>query len=174
MSEVLYQALKALEGTESEPRHGNDRINEAMIRHWCEAMQDANPLYSNKDFAKASQHRGIIAPPTMTQAYCTPPLWPKSEAPPDPIFQAVQKCVEAGYAASLGISMAYEFLHPLHPGDEIIYTIKLLSVSPLKTTRVGTGYFLTSQYSYRNQNGLPACRQILTVLQYEPGSQIRQ
>jgi uncharacterized protein len=174
MSEALYQALKALEGAESEPRHGNDRVNEAMIRHWCEAMQDANPLYSNKGFAQVHGYRGMVAPPTMIQAYCTPPLWPKAEGPPDPIFLAVQKCVEAGYSASLGISVAYEFLNPLHPGDEIVYTIELLTVSPLKTTRVGTGYFLTSQYSYRNQTGLPACRQLLTVFQYEPGSQTRQ
>jgi uncharacterized protein len=170
LSDAPYALLKAMEGTESKPRAGNDKVNEAMIRHWCEALQDGNPLYSNEDFARASQHGGVIAPPTMIQAYCTPPLWPNIETPPDPIFQAVQTCVEAGYTASLGISVKYEFLHHLHPGDQIVYTIKLLSVSPLKTTRVGTGYFLTSQYTYYNQTGVSICNQLLTIFQYEPSS----
>ena len=173
MSDELYAHLKALEGTESKPRTGNDRVNEAMIRHWCEAIQDANPLYSDKDFAQANGFRGTVAPLTMVQAYCTPPLWPKTETAADPIFEAVRKCTENGYSASLGISIAYEFLHPLYPGDEVVYMIKLLSVSPRKTTRVGTGYFLTSQYSYRNQTGQPTCNQLLTVFQYQPGSQTR-
>jgi acyl dehydratase len=170
----LYALLKAMEGTESKPRTGNDSVNEAMIRHWCEAMQDSNPLYSNKDFAESHGYRGIVAPPTMVQAYCTPPLWPKAETPPDPIFEAVRKCTENGYSASLGISITYEFLYPLHPGDQVVCTIRLVSVSPRKTTRVGTGYFLTSQYAYRNQTGLAICNQSLTVFQYEPGSRTRQ
>ena len=174
MSEELFAALKAMEGEESESRTGNDKVNEAMIRHWCEAMQDANPLYSNKDFAKASQYGGVILPPTMVQAYCIPPLWPKIETPPDPLFKAVRTCVEAGYSASLGISISYEFFHPLYPGDQIVYRIKFLAVSPQKTTRVGTGYFLTSQYSYYNQASMPICKQLLTVFQYKPDSQTRQ
>lgn len=174
MSTELYALLKAMEGKESEPKAGNDRVNEAMIRHWCEAMQDANPAYTDESFARTGPYGGVIAPPTMVQAYCTPILWPKVETAPDPIFEAVQMCVEAGYSASLGISIGYEFLHPLRPGDQVVYTIKFLSVSPQKTTRAGTGYFLTSQYSYRNQSGTPVCEQQLVVLQYKPGSERKQ
>lgn len=78
MSESLYQDLKNLEGTESEPRPGNDRVSEAMIRHWCEVMQDANPVYTDRSCAEATVRRWTIAPPTMVQAYFTPPLWPPS------------------------------------------------------------------------------------------------
>ncbi len=79
MSESLYEDLKNLEGTESEPRPGNDRVNEAMIRHWCEATQDANAVYTDKSYAEATPYKGVIAPPTMIQAYCTPSLWPPAE-----------------------------------------------------------------------------------------------
>ncbi len=174
MNEGLYQKLRALEGTESGLRRGNDRVNEAMIRHWCEAIQDANPVYTDRDYAATSRYGGIIAPPAMVQAHCTPPLWPEQETAPDPIFLAVRTCVEAGCSASLGVSMAYEFLHPLCPGDEIIYRIKLLSVSPRKSTKVGTGHFLAAEYHYSNQTGLPVCRQVLTVFQYHPHDQAGQ
>lgn len=173
MSEALYQALKALEGTESEPRPGNDRVNEAMIRHWCEAMQDSNPAYTGRGYAAAGPYNGIIAPPTMVQAYCTPPLWPQAEARPDPIFRAVRTCVEAGYSASLGVSMSYEFLEALRPGDALTFRVKLLSVTRPKTTRAGTGHFLAAQYSYFNHTGTLVCRQVLTVFQYLPGGSDR-
>ncbi len=172
MSGNLYQSLKSLEGGESELRTGNDRVNDAMIRHWCEAMQDANPLYTDKDYAENSCWKRIIAPPTMVQAYCTPPLWPKIETNPDPVFLAVRTCVEAGYCSSLGVSMSYEFLHPLHPGDQVMYKIKLLSVTPEKSTRVGTGHFLAAAYSYCNDKDVPVCRQVLTVFQYCPHIQV--
>ncbi|MCX6000101.1 MAG: MaoC family dehydratase N-terminal domain-containing protein [Chloroflexi bacterium] len=174
MTEELYAALKAMEGEESEPRKGNDRVNQAMTRHWCEAMQDANPLYRDEGLARSLGYGGAIAPAAMIQAYCTPVLWPESEAPPDPIFKAVQKCVAAGYSGSLGISIAYEFFQPLYPGDQIVYRIAFLSVSTQKTTRVGAGYFLTSRFSYRNQAGVPVCDQVLTVLQYQPQGEASQ
>ncbi|MBM3133134.1 MAG: MaoC family dehydratase [Chloroflexi bacterium] len=168
MTEELYAALKAMEGEESEPRKANDRVSEAMIRHWCEALEDPNPLYTDDEFAKASEYGGVVAPPTMIQAYCVPPLWPPYEGPPPPIFKAVQRCVDAGYPATVGISHEYEFLRPLLPGDEITFQLKFVSVSAPKKTKLGTGYFLTSQYTYRNQRHEIVCRQWMTVYQYKP------
>jgi len=51
------------------PSTGPDPVNEAMIRHWCEAMGDANPIYTDAEGAKESAHGGIVAPPTMLQAW---------------------------------------------------------------------------------------------------------
>lgn len=39
---------------------GKDAVNKPMIRHWCEAMGDANPAYTGPD---------AVAPPTMLQAW---------------------------------------------------------------------------------------------------------
>ena len=38
-------------GVEDESR---DPVNQAMIRHWCEAMDDRNPVYLDADAAAAS------------------------------------------------------------------------------------------------------------------------
>ena len=55
------------------PEVARDPVNEPMIRHWCEAMGDANPVYTDADAAAKSVHGGIVAPPTMalrTAALC--------------------------------------------------------------------------------------------------------
>ncbi|MFO8011535.1 MAG: MaoC family dehydratase N-terminal domain-containing protein [Dehalococcoidia bacterium] len=167
MSEELYQALKALVGEESEPRRSNDDVNRAMIRHWCESLQLDNPLYYDDEYARGAGYDGIIMPPTMIQVYCLPVFWPESAAPIDPIYRAGQICAEAGYPATVGVSYEYEFFHPLYPGDDLYWTIQIASVSTEKTTRLGTGYFVTSMYSYTNQRNELISRQYMTVFNYK-------
>ena len=40
-----------------------------MIRHWVEAMGDHNPVYVSDDAAREAGYDGLIAPPTMLQAW---------------------------------------------------------------------------------------------------------
>ena len=54
---------------EGSPMVGEDLVNEPMIRHWCEVLGDENPACLDPDFAKDSVHGGIVAPPTMLQAW---------------------------------------------------------------------------------------------------------
>ena len=62
--------LKAFEGREvGEPFVARDPVNQPMIRHWCDAMDDANPVYTDPELAAQSVHGGIVAPPTMLQAW---------------------------------------------------------------------------------------------------------
>ena len=53
----------------AEPKKGQDSVNEAMIRHWCEVMGDQNPVYTDAEWAAGSQRGGIIAPPAMLYAW---------------------------------------------------------------------------------------------------------
>src|SRR5207253_6773700 len=69
MSDLLTQ-LKAFEGQEvGPPEVGADPVNIPMIRHWCEAVGDDNPVYLDEEAAKNSVHGQVIAPPTMLQAW---------------------------------------------------------------------------------------------------------
>ena len=92
-----FEELQGMVGQESELRRCKDDVNKAMIRHWCEAMEDGNPLYTDEAYAKQSKYGGIIAPPQMVQAFSTPALWPKGEGKPDPFAAAVKKMGDAGY-----------------------------------------------------------------------------
>ena len=40
-----------------------------MIRHWCDAVDDRNPVYTDAAYAAKSCHGGIVAPPAMLQAW---------------------------------------------------------------------------------------------------------
>jgi len=169
MSEGVYEKLQAMVGEEAGPFESPDGVNRAMIRHYCEAMEDGNPLYSDDDYAKKSKYGGVIAPPQMVQAFCMPPLWPKREMP-DPLARAVQMMDEAGYYGVVATTTSQEYFKPMKPGDKLSYTIKLVSVSPEKTTRLGTGHFITSEYTYRSQDGEVVCIQPFTVLKFKPAT----
>ena len=40
-----------------------------MIRNWAEAIGDANPVYTDAEFAARSVHGGLVAPPAMAQVW---------------------------------------------------------------------------------------------------------
>ena len=66
----LEAKLKTYVGkTAGPPTPAPDPVNEAMIRHWCEVMGDRLPVYTDADVAAKSVHGGLVAPPTMLQAW---------------------------------------------------------------------------------------------------------
>ena len=169
MSQVIEE-VQAMVGEESEVQVCKDDVNKAMIRHWCEAMEDGNPLYTDEAYAKQSKYGGIIAPPQMVQAFSTPPLWPKTDAKPDPFAKAVRLMVDAGYFGIVATTTSQEYFKPMRPGDQLSFKVKLAAFSPEKTTRMGTGHFVTAEYTYLNQNNEVVCIQPFTVLTFKPAS----
>ena len=164
----IYEDVLAMVGQEADPRPGPDEVNRAMIRHWCEAMEDGNPLYTDEAYAEKSEYGSIIAPPQMVMSYCMNPLWPESKEAPDPLAKAVGMMKEAGYFGIVATTTSFEFFKPMVPGDRISIRIKLDSITPEKKTRLGTGHFLTAAYTYINQKGETVCNQSFTILMFNP------
>ena len=52
-----------------QPSVAPDPVNQPMIRHWAAAFEDANPVYTDPEFAAASRFGGIVAPPLMLQTW---------------------------------------------------------------------------------------------------------
>ncbi len=48
------------------------RVNQPMIRHWCHALDDMNPVYLDPEFAEKSRFGGIVSPPVMLQTRTMP------------------------------------------------------------------------------------------------------
>jgi acyl dehydratase len=167
----LYEDLQAIVGEEDGPFEANDEVNKAMIRHWCEAMEDGNPLYTDEAYAKASEYGEISPPPQMVQAYCIPTLWPKQDRPPHVLARSNMMADKAGYFGVVATSTSQEYFTPMRLGDRLSFKIKLASVSPEKTTRMGTGFFITAEYAYTNQQGELICRQPFTVFKFKPATQ---
>ncbi len=54
-----WPSSKAFEGQEVDALVAPDPVNQAMIRHWVEAMGDKNPVYTDPEAAAASVHGEI-------------------------------------------------------------------------------------------------------------------
>ncbi len=168
MSDDLYDKLQSMIGQVTGPYPANDEVNEPMIRHWSEAMQDGNPLYTDEEYAKNSKYKGIIAPPTMAQAYCVPRLWPPEDREPHTLEILTEIMGEAGYPYVVATTTSQEYFKPMRPGDKLKYTLTFITASPLKKTRLGQGYFLTVVYTYSNQKDEVVCKQPFTIFKFRP------
>lgn len=154
----LGARLKAFEGRATAvARAGKDPVNEPMIRHWCEALGDTNPAYSGPD---------AIAPPTMLQAWTMGGLsghTGRSQAYDD----LLTLLDEAGCTSVVATDCEQEYLRPLRPGDEISYDAVIESVSDRKTTKLGTGYFVTTRMDVRVGRDLVGTHRF-RILKYAP------
>ena len=73
--EELLSRLRGILGVRlGDPIVARDPVNLPMIRHWCDAIDDRNPVYTDPELAARSLHGGIVAPPTMLQAWTMPGL----------------------------------------------------------------------------------------------------
>ncbi|MFJ9612548.1 bifunctional MaoC family dehydratase N-terminal/OB-fold nucleic acid binding domain-containing protein [Streptomyces noursei] len=154
------RALKAFEGRPASTAGvGKDPVNEAMIRHWCEAMGDAHPAYRGPD---------AVAPPTMLQAWTMGGL--SGHQGRGGAYDELSALLDdAGYTSIVATDCEQEYLRPLRPGDVITFDAVIESVSARKTTKLGTGHFVTTRMDVR-ANGEPAGTHRFRVLKYAPAA----
>ena len=146
---------------------GPDEVNRAMIRHWCEMVEDANPLYTDEDFAANSEYGSIISPPAMLSTWVYPPWWPPVEMPAD--AGPAQLDLPLGdLPVPAVISWTEDYFLPVRPGDRIRYKTRLDSISPLKKTRLGAGHFITTTNCYYNQRDELVGTTQYVLLRYRP------
>ncbi|MEE8470952.1 MAG: MaoC family dehydratase N-terminal domain-containing protein [Dehalococcoidia bacterium] len=150
ISGELPPELQEYVGRVSSFVEGPDEVNKAMIRHWCEMVEDANPLYTDEEYARNSEYGGIISPPPMLTTWVYPRWWPPVEMPPD-VGPAQLDLPLGDFPIPAVIGLTEEYLLPVRPGDRIRYNTRLESISPLKRTRLGVGHFITTVNCYYNQ-----------------------
>ncbi|MFC9844289.1 bifunctional MaoC family dehydratase N-terminal/OB-fold nucleic acid binding domain-containing protein [Streptomyces sp. NPDC127595] len=160
----LSGRLKAYEGRPAAVAGaGRDPVNAPMIRHWCEAMGDANPAYEGPD---------AVAPPTMLQAWTMGGLSGHTGR-----TQAYDELLglldEAGYTSVVATDCEQEYLRPLRPGDEITFDAVIESVSEPKTTKLGRGFFVTTRMDVR-AGSEPAGTHRFRILKYAPAGRRKQ
>ncbi|WP_053070689.1 OB-fold domain-containing protein [Halomonas sp. PR-M31] len=142
--------VRAMVGREYGRTYAWDRVNEAMIRQWCEVMGVVNPLYTDADVARQSEFGAIVAPPAMLQAWCLAGL--NDEYPPGSTEESpyeVLKQIEAqGYPSVVAVNSELTFDRYITVGERLYYTTRLESISEEKTTGLGTGFFVTLIMTY--------------------------
>ncbi|GGW02391.1 DNA-binding protein [Streptomyces narbonensis] len=157
-ADEFHERIAAFEGRSAATAGvGKDPVNLPMIRHWCEAMGDAHPAYEGP---------GAVAPPTMLQAWTMGGLsghGDRSEAY-DELFALLDG---AGYTSVVATDCEQEYLRPLRPGDTITFDAVIESVSPRKTTKLGTGHFVTTRMDVRADGELAGTHRF-RILKYAP------
>jgi len=155
-----------------------DPVNRPMIHHWCDAIGDLNPIYVDEALAEQSRHGGIVAPPTMLQAWGMPGLVgrgpslpeerrakpPSSDSGPNPM-QVLQ---DAGYTSVVATDCEQDYHRYLRPGDVLRVSGELESVSGEKKTGLGVGYFVTNKSTYTDQNGEVVAEMRFRTLWFKP------
>jgi uncharacterized OB-fold protein/acyl dehydratase len=167
----LEKKLKAYAGVEiGPPQVALDAVNEAMIRHWCDAMGDRNPVYTDAAAAQRSAHGGIVAPPTMLQAWCLRGLEMASPATMQRNKQTElhQLLTDHGYPSVVATNCEQGYVRYLRPGDRISTTTVIESISEEKATALGIGYFINTRDVFRDQDGKEVGWMTFRVLKFIP------
>ena len=151
MSEGVYEKVAAMVGEEAGPFVAVDEVNKPMIRHWCEAMQDGNPLYNDVEYARESRYGGIIAPPTFILTIG---------------FEQIQKKMDTLMLHGVGRlhgGTELECFQPVRPGDAITASGKIAHVRERGGSKLGKIVFVTFEVSYKNQRQelVAECHQII-------------
>jgi 3-oxo-4,17-pregnadiene-20-carboxyl-CoA hydratase alpha subunit len=169
-SETLMERLQSFVGMASgEPLIGRDPVNEAQIRQWCDAIDDRLPVYIDPAAAAKSVHGGLVAPPTMLQAWTMPGLRPeRTLGPGAPMPQLLEVLDDAGFPAIVATNCDQEYARYLRPGDRITATTVIESVSEEKRTALGQGHFITTLIAYTDQDGGTVGTQRFRLLKYRP------
>ncbi|MFE0764783.1 bifunctional MaoC family dehydratase N-terminal/OB-fold nucleic acid binding domain-containing protein [Streptomyces smyrnaeus] len=153
--DALYERLCAYAGrpaAASAP--GRDPVNEPMIRHWCEALGHPVPPDGS-------------APATMLQVWTMAGLAGPGSGRSGAYGELLATLDGAGYSSVVATDCEQEYMRPLRPGDEITFDAVIDSVSPRKTTKLGTGYFVTTRMEVRVGAALAGTHRF-RILKYRP------
>src|SRR4051794_32299277 len=169
---ALLDKLRGLVGKPAGPPFSAwDAVNQPMIRHWCDAVGDTTPIYTDPAAAAASVHGQIVAPPTMLQAWTMKGLVPPPPAgggAQDELFGLLD---EAGFTSVVATNCEQEYARYLHLGDHLAGESVIEDVSPEKKTGLGVGHFVPTRTDFRDQHGELVGSMRFRILKFRPPQQ---
>lgn len=135
-----------------------DAVNVPMIRHWVEAMGDENPVYLSDEAARAAGYDGLIAPPSMLQAWIMRGLKASNEVEAaraagssqgEGLSDRMMKLLDdEGLTSVVATNCEQKYMRPLVVGDRVLVRSVIESISEPKRTALGTGRFVTTRQDY--------------------------
>lgn len=184
LDELLQECVAQGTGSLVRARHP---VNAPMIDMWADALGDPNPAYRDGAAARATGRSGLIAPPTMVQAWTMPRLpalaatlrqvpgyapylaaeagpGPDSKASDNPAAAVHRLLTAHGYAARAATRCRQQYHREAAVGDHLSCESVLTTVSPRKRTALGPGYFVTTRMTFRDQDEADVATVDWTVL----------
>jgi acyl dehydratase len=112
---------------------------EDAIRQFCDAIDDQNPLYRSRDYAKNSVYGTLIAPPQFLCAI----------AP----YSGIAKATELldYYTARLDAGVSMEWFKIIYEGDRFTVTEYPTAVKDLTREQTALQFLVTGKRVYKNQ-----------------------
>jgi acyl dehydratase len=163
------------------PTEGPDAVNQAMIRHWVEAMGDENPVYIDEQAAWANGFPGVIAPPTMLQSWIMRGYKATAElaearaagrpvagtSPADDLMHVLD---EGGFTSVVATNCEQDYKRSVVLGDRLSVSSSIESVSDEKHTALGIGHFITTLLNFTDQSGELVATMRFRILKFRPGT----
>ena len=163
--------VRALVGKEYGRVYAWDRINAPMIRQWCEVM--------GVDATRYTAEGAVIAPPAMLQVWCMEgPVannYPPGSTTENP-YEALKLLEAQGMASVVAVNSELTFGRDVREGERLYYTTRLDSISPEKTTALGTGYFVTlvmAFFSEQPQGDEEVGQLLFRVFKFRPANPVK-
>lgn len=175
MTDDFQQRLDDLVGQPTggtgKPSVAPDPVNQPMIRHWCYALDDMNPVYLDAEFAAESRFGSIVSSPVMLQTWTFPPpkiagIAERDGVPIEVKHNPMKFIEEAGFTGTIATNSEFEIARYPKLGDEISSTTVIEQVSAEKKTAIGTGHFVTWVTTYVDQDGELLGKQRFRVLRF--------
>ena len=155
-------------GFELDAGAGDVAAERGYVLHWCEAVEDANPIYWDEGVADEITG-GWIAPPTMLSVWMRPLMFdPRRDEAIRPLELHFR--LKDAFELPEGIVTAneIEFREPVRMGDVVATRQTVREISEVKTNRLGTGRAWTIDVTYTNQRD-----EVVGIESYEMFSYIR-
>ena len=152
----------------SPPRRAPAPVDEAMIRQWCLALGDSLPVYTDHAFAAGTRFGGIVAPPTMLQAWTMHDRRQVQPVPgPDQAEAELMAFLGAeGYIQVVATNCEQTYARPVRPGDRLTSQATITDIAGPKKTGLGEGYFVTTETAYRDDDGELVGSMLFRTLRY--------
>jgi len=144
---IRAEAERIMARGESSPRVARDPVNLPIIENWVEAIGDTNPVYTDAEYATASVHGGLVAPPAMTQVW-TMAGQRRSADPDDPTGQIVAVLEDAGYTSVVATNADHVFHRYVRLGERLCLRVSLAGLIGPKQTALGEGWFFTTRNTW--------------------------
>jgi uncharacterized OB-fold protein/acyl dehydratase len=163
--------LQEFVGKPSGPEMGApDEVNVPMIRHWCEAAGDTNPVYLDETAAAASVHGGIVAPPTMLQAWVMHPFGTRFGVGETASERLTALLASRGFTSVVATNCEQTYVRYVRPGDRLTMRSTIEAVSGQKETALGTGHFVTTRQDYLDADGELVGSMLFRSIRFRPPS----
>lgn len=122
------------------------------VREFARAIKDDNPLYFDAALAQR-ELGGVIPPPTFTQSLA---LWDDGGGRP-PLGLDLRRLLHG--------EQEFEYVQPIHVGDVLTATTRVVKVFEKAGSRGGTMKFVLLESEFVNQNDTVVLRSRTTLIE---------